>query len=143
MTLPEKNRPKSSKPLRPVISALLMHKGEVLLLKRSNKVGSFQGYWSCISGYLETGENPLNTAFREISEETKLESSSLNLVNSSGPFYSEVPEVIFESHWFLVESNEKKITIDWEHDEYRWMKPEELEGLNLVPWIQNMITTLM
>jgi len=120
-----------------------MHKGEVLLLKRSNKVGSFQGYWSCISGYLETGENPLNTAFREISEETKLESSSLNLVNSSGPFYSEVPEVIFESHWFLVESNEKKITIDWEHDEYRWMKPEELEGLNLVPWIQNMITTLM
>jgi len=143
MTLPEKNRPKSSKPLRPVISALLMHKGEVLLLKRSNKVGSFQGYWSCISGYLETGENPLNTAFREISEETKLESSSLNLVNSSGPFYSEVPEVIFESHWFLVESNEKKITIDWEHDEYRWMKPEELEGLNLVPWIKNMITTLM
>ena len=86
MTLPEKNRPKSSKPLRPVISALLMHKGEVLLLKRSNKVGSFQGYWSCISGYLETGENPLNTAFREISEETKLESSSLNLVNSSGLF---------------------------------------------------------
>ena len=143
MTLPQQNRPKSSKPLRPVISALLMHKGEVLLLKRSNKVGSFQGYWSCISGYLETGENPLNTAFREISEETKLESSSLNLVNSSGPFYSEVPEVIFESHWFLVESNEKKITIDWEHDEYRWMKPEELEGLNLVPWIQNMITTLM
>ena len=60
-----------------------------------------------------------------------------------GAFYSEVPEVIFESHWFLVESNEKKITIDWEHDEYRWMKPEELEGLNLVPWIQNMITTLM
>ena len=73
MNLPPTNPPTSTKKaICPVISCLLKHEQQILILKRSKLVGSFQGYWSCVSGYLEKGEEPLKTAYREVFEETKI-----------------------------------------------------------------------
>ena len=80
-------------------------------------MGSFQGYWSCISGYLEKGEDPLQTAYREVFEETQIKEVPNWKSTYAGPFYPEAEDVIFETHWFLLESNTKEITLDWEHDE--------------------------
>jgi len=57
-----------AKPLKRVVSALLSKDDFLLILERSCQVGSFQGYWSCISGYIEEGEDPLKTALREVGE---------------------------------------------------------------------------
>ena len=143
MALPSTSPPPNTpKRIRPVISCLLKHKDEILILKRSKLVGSFQGYWSCISGYREEDEKPLETALREISEETQKTRASLTLLKSTGPLYSEIPAVIFESHWFLFESEDKDISLDWEHDEFKWIKPAEIGKFKTVPWLENMIKIL-
>ena len=143
MEMPSNTPPTNpAKPLTRVISAILVHQGKFLILKRSMLVGSFQGYWSCISGYREEDEQPLETALREILEETQKTRTSLTLLKSAGPFYSEIPAVIFESHWFLFESEDKDISLDWEHDEFKWIKPAEIGKFKTVPWLENMIKIL-
>jgi 8-oxo-dGTP pyrophosphatase MutT (NUDIX family) len=137
-------KPRSNtKPLRPVVSSLLINNGEILILQRSQAVGSFQGYWSCVSGYLEKGEDPRETACREVWEETRKEPQSIECKETAGPFYSEVTEVIFESYWFLFESEDRKITLDWEHDLYLWMLPRNIKDYKTVPWLQTMVDILV
>ena len=143
MEMPTNTPPaNSAKPLSRVISSFLVHQRKFLILKRSMFVGSFQGYWSCISGYREEDEKPLETALREILEETQKTRDSLTLQKSAGPFYSEIPAVIFESHWFLFESEDKDICLDWEHDEFKWIKPAEIGKFKTVPWLESMIKIL-
>lgn len=69
-----------------------------LILERSCQVGSFQGYWSCIFGYIEEGEDPLKTALREVGEETGIREDSLNLLSREGPNHIETENLIFESY---------------------------------------------
>ena len=143
MEMPTNTPPaNSAKALSRVISSFLVHQRKFLILKRSMFVGSFQGYWSCISGYREEDEKPLETALREISEETQKTRASLTLLKSTGPLYSEIPAVIFESHWFLFESEDKDISLDWEHDEFKWIKPAEIGKFKTVPWLESMIKIL-
>ena len=132
MSLPPISPPPSTnKKIRPVISCLLKHREEVLILKRSKHVGSFQGYWSCISGYLEAGEDLINGipgSFRRNSTSGKYYLETIY----AGPFYPEADDVIFETHWFLLETNTKEITLDWEHDECRWVIPEKFSDYQVV-----------
>ena len=60
------------KPRKRVVSTLLRKDEHFLILQRSSLVGSYQGYWSCISGYMEEEEDPLKTALREVTEETRI-----------------------------------------------------------------------
>ncbi len=144
MSLPPLRPPeKSSKPIRPVVSCLVRNEDQILILRRSDKVGSFRQYWSCVSGYVEKNEKPSKTAVREVSEETCIPPSLLQLLRSAGPFYSEVDELIFESHWFLFESLTRKIDLDWEHDEYDWISPLDLPSYKSVPWLSALASVLL
>jgi predicted aconitase with swiveling domain len=39
--------------LKNVATSVITHKGKVLLLKRSEDVGTYKGKWACVSGYVE------------------------------------------------------------------------------------------
>ena len=143
MSLPPTTPPQNShKRLIPVISCLLKNGADILILKRSKNVGSFQGYWSCISGYLEKGEDPLQTSYREVFEETQVTKDKIASHTYAGPFYPEAEDVIFETHWFLLESKTKEITTDWEHDLCEWIKPQNLIDYKVVPWLPTLIDHL-
>ena len=131
----------ANKPEYPVVSSLLFDGSKILLLKRSQKVGSFQGYWSCISGYIEQDELPLDAAIREIHEETRISSTEISLLQQNDPRFSDTGEVIFKSFWFFfkVRNGLSPILIDWEHDEFIWIEPRELKNFQAVPWIPSMI----
>jgi translation initiation factor 2B subunit (eIF-2B alpha/beta/delta family) len=58
--------------MQPVVTAFLRNRGEVLLVRRSDAVGTYRGKWGGVSGYVET-EDPLADAYREIHEETGIE----------------------------------------------------------------------
>jgi 8-oxo-dGTP pyrophosphatase MutT (NUDIX family) len=57
-----------------IISSLVLVKcnNKVLLCKRSLTQPSLAGYWSAPGGQVESGEDPVYTAFREFREETNL-----------------------------------------------------------------------
>jgi 8-oxo-dGTP pyrophosphatase MutT (NUDIX family) len=46
---------------------------KLLILKRSDKVGTYKGLWGGVAGYVEENEEPYETALKEIKEEVGIE----------------------------------------------------------------------
>lgn len=106
--------------------------GRILLLRRSEKVGSFQGHWAAVSGYLED-PTPREQALREVREETGLSADDLTVVREGAPVYARGGSEIFVVHPFLVRSRRTEVRIDWEHTDYEWVDPAEIGRRPSVP----------
>ena len=104
-TLPSQTPDRPEKSRKRVVSALLRKDDFFLILERSTQVGSYQGYWSCVSGFVERDEDPLETALREVTEETGISKDSLSLLSQDGPNIAETETLVFESYWFLFDSS--------------------------------------
>jgi 8-oxo-dGTP diphosphatase len=121
--------------IQDVVTVFLTHAGRLLLLKRSNLVGTYRGDWAGVSGYLERAD-PLEQAFTEVAEEVGLSRSDVSLVKAGEPL--EVVDAARGRAWrvhpflFSVEQPEK-IRLDWESAEMRWVNPDELLELRTVP----------
>ena len=69
-----------------VVSCVVMdEKGNILILKRSDKVRTYKGCWSGVAGYIEKDEHPIDTAYKELSEEVKLERDDVELILEGDP----------------------------------------------------------
>ena len=71
-------------PVNNVVTSFVRNQDKVLIVKRSKKVGTYQGYWSGISGYIE--HDPLVQAHIEIEEETSLKEKDVTFVRKGIPF---------------------------------------------------------
>ena len=131
-----------------VVTCLLMDENEnILILKRSDKVRTYRGYWGGIAGYVEEGEEPLDTAFKEIREETGLKDDNVELVKTVDPieftdFYEE-EKYEWKVYPFLFRiRKEGKIKIDWEHISYKWIKPSDIDKFQSVPRLREIVFKL-
>ncbi len=116
-----------------VVTAFIQQKNTVLLLKRSNEVGSFSGYWSGISGYLENSD-PLEQVWREIAEETTISREQLKLIKIGEPLDTSTDAGRFIIYPFLLKPIKSiKIKLNWENSSYRWVVPEKIPQLKTVP----------
>lgn len=120
----------------PVVDVFVKYQDRILLLKRSDKVGTYQGKWNCISGYLDEVKSIYQKALEEIKEELDIDRDNV-LSMRLGETYSFTDERIGKTyivHPILVElKNQPAIRLDFEHTEYRWIKPEELKDFDIVP----------
>jgi 8-oxo-dGTP pyrophosphatase MutT (NUDIX family) len=125
---------------RAVVAVFLRHGGQICLLKRSSAVGSAPGRWHCVTGFLEPGIEPLEQALTEIVEETGLEGGSVTLIASPAPLRIERPEQgwVWVIHPFLFDVSSPELQLDWEHDEYRWIDPADLETADCVAWARDV-----
>jgi PncC family amidohydrolase len=129
---------------RHVVTCFLEQGGLILILRRSGKVGTYKRDWAGVSGYLETA--PLEQAYTEIREETGLFNNNIRLVKQGRPL-----EVIDQSisrkwvvHPFLFHVLDPlKIMIDWEHTEFKWIKPGELKTFNTVPGLDRALNSVL
>ncbi len=106
----------------------------MLLLRRSDRVGSYRGRWAGVSGYIES--TPEAQALTEIREETGLGPEDVQLVRrgESLAVEDEGLGVRWVVHPFLFHVAEPdRIRTDWEHTEARWVTPGELPGYPTVP----------
>ena len=125
-----------------VATSILKNSDEILILKRSEKVGSFQGYWSGCSGYVEKNETPEETSLKEIREETGIEEKQLKLLVIGDVHRVEKDTGMWLIHPYLYETDTKTVKLDWENDEYVWIKKEELEKYKFVPELDKIIDKL-
>ena len=132
-----------SRPIKRVATSILLNRDRILILKRSAAVGSFQHYWSGVSGFVESGEEPLETSQREVEEETGISRASLELLTRAPPRLTEKPDQVFEVHSFLYLCTTDQVRLDWENDEFAWVVPESLRDYRTVPWLPEMVSTLM
>jgi 8-oxo-dGTP diphosphatase len=122
-----------------VVTCFLLRRGggedEILLLRRSQQVGTYRGRWAGVSGYIEE-RDPLAQAYTEIEEETGLTRENVQLLRTGEPL--EVVDAEAERRWivhpFLFGVREPaRIRADWEHTETRWIRPKEIFGYETVP----------
>jgi ADP-ribose pyrophosphatase YjhB (NUDIX family) len=129
---------------RSVVACFLRHGGKICLLKRSEAVGSSPGRWHCVTGFLEPGVLPLEQAMTEIAEETGLDAETVRLIGAPEPLRYERPSQgwVWIVYPFLFEASSPSLQLDWEHDEYRWIEPAELESSDCVAWIRDVWVAL-
>ena len=123
-----------------VVTCFLMRGARILLLRRSNKVGTFKGKWAGVSGFIES--LPDKQGLLEIQEETGLDASEVKLLATGLPFEIEDDQngVTWVIHPYLYEvKGDKPISIDWEHFEYKWVEPGELSAFDTVPGLQEAL----
>jgi lipoyl(octanoyl) transferase len=112
---------------RSVSVAITRADGRVLLLERTPSGG---GFWQILTGTMEPGESPLQTAAREVSEETGF-SGELRELNYSHSFAlgdSGLPPLFAHETAFTMQVHgEPKLS--GEHLEYRWCTASEAEQL--------------
>jgi len=123
-------------PERKVVTCFLESNGEILLLRRSEQVGSYQGKWAGVSGYIET--TPDEQALVEIEEETGLSGEDLHLVRKGEPLAVEDAQfgVRWLVHPYLFRIKDRtRIQIDWEHKEVRWISPGDIGNYETVPML--------
>ncbi len=126
---------------------LINDEGKLLILKRSEKVRTYKGLWGGITGYIEENETPYETAIKEIKEEVGIKKEDVSLIKTLDPieftdFYrrEQYDWIIFP---FIFKVNKKgKINIDWEHLEYWWILPSEIEKYDTVPLLKDIVSKL-
>jgi len=131
-------------PEKQVVTCFLESSGDILLLRRSEQVGSYQGRWAGVSGYVET--TPDEQALTEIAEETSLHGDDLKLVKRGKPLHirDEKLGVKWVVHPYLFHIKDRdKIKIDWEHKEVRWIKPEEIDNYPTVPKLKETLARVI
>ena len=139
---------KGSNMPRVVTCLLINEEAELLILKRSDKVKTYRGLWGGVAGYVEPGEKPYETALKEIQEEVGIKKEYVVLINQgdivkfTDVYEEEQYEWAIYPFVFKIRKN-KKIQIDWEHSEYRWITPSEITRYDTVPHLKQMVLNLL
>lgn len=124
--------------IRKVVTCFLRFKGKLLLLQRSSTVGTYQGKWAGVSGYIEDDEDSYRRALTEIWEETRLKQNQVTLVRKGEPLELKDQDkgIIWIVHPFLFDISTDQIQLDWEHINFKWIEPHEITNLPTVPNLQ-------
>ncbi|CZR65902.1 uncharacterized protein PAC_15802 [Phialocephala subalpina] len=111
------------------------------LFKRSEDVSTYRGKWAVCSGSIDkTDLSPAAAAKREIIEETGLSDNDFSLLRRGKPF--SLIDSALQTEWTIhpfawqLSPNAKDITFDWEHTEYKFVKPEDLGTMDHVPQLE-------
>jgi 8-oxo-dGTP pyrophosphatase MutT (NUDIX family) len=122
-----------------IATSVLTFQGKILILKRSDKVGTYRGKWACVSGYIEEAEEAEETAFREITEELGLAKDDVKLLKKGDVIHARDNRMLWAIHPFLFTVNKTEFKIDWEHVDYRWILPHEISSYDTVPKLNETI----
>ena len=118
----------------PVVTVFLRNRGEVLLFRRSDDVGSYPGRWGAVTGHVEN-DDPQASALQEIEEETGLHEHDVTLAQQGSPFTvtDEDRDTRWRVHPFLVDTGTRSIQTNWETAEAEWVSPTTILRRDTVP----------
>jgi translation initiation factor 2B subunit (eIF-2B alpha/beta/delta family) len=121
---------------RAVVTCFLRNDGEVLLLRRSDAVGSYQGRWGGVAGHVSDDDgsdrDPEAAARAEIAEETGLE-HAVTQVRAGDPFPVEDGDYRWRVHPFLFDCASREVETNAETAETAWVHPPEILRRETVP----------
>jgi len=115
-----------------VVTCVLRHDGEVLLLLRSDDAETCPGRWGTVTGYVEHA-NPLATARMEVREETAI--TEFDLARRGEPF--EVRDAGLDRTWeispFLFDAGSREVRTNEETTRAEWTTPTRILHRETVP----------
>ncbi|KAI4125434.1 MAG: hypothetical protein LQ347_005382 [Umbilicaria vellea] len=139
----------------------------VSIFKRSSRVRVYQNLWAACSGSIDPADRtPFAAALREIAEETSLPAAALTLLGAGEAY--EIFDAALRTNWtihpFLFRLNvseraseertegeetgadveaQKRVVLDWEHTEVRFVRVEEVEGFETVAHLGRSLRTAL
>lgn len=115
----------------PVVTCFLRNRAEILLLKRSEAVGTDANLWGGVAGPVE--DDPAETAVSEIRDATGL--TGVEFVRAGDPF--PVEDDTGEPRWIvhpcLFDSESREVTLHDQSSEFDWVQPPEIFHRSTVP----------
>ena len=113
-----------------------MDQPRLLIVQRSQRVGSYNALWAVISGFVETGVTADEQAYTEIREETGLRGEQIRMLKRGVVVEYQDPSIgrYWYIHPFLFEVlAPDAIALDWEATEMCWIVPSEIQAYETVP----------
>jgi len=130
----------------PVLTCFVRFEDKILLLKRSERVRTYQGKWHTVAGYIDEIKPIRQKALEELEEELKIFSKDVSHFTAGEPyeFFDEGAKKSWIVHPVLVELKKKlAVTLDWEHTEFKWISPDEVEGYDTVPKLEESLRRVL
>ncbi|MDD4332494.1 MAG: NUDIX domain-containing protein [Patescibacteria group bacterium] len=129
-----------------VLNCFLKHRDKILLLKRSNEVRAYQGIWNSIGGYFDEFKPYKEKVLEEIFEETGIGADNISEFKIGAP--ASIFDAKINKTWLtvpcLVElKTVPEIELDYEHTEYRWIKPEKIGNFETTPGLERVLELLL
>ncbi|MDE1857333.1 MAG: NUDIX domain-containing protein [Candidatus Micrarchaeota archaeon] len=121
--------------LATIVNVVVMRKGRILLMKRSNRVGTYRGKWHSVAGYLDEPVPVRQKMLEELREEIGIGPRHVESLRLGKPYSFYDREL--GKRWITclgrADIKTDRITPDWESVDYRWVYPGQLKGFDLVP----------
>ena len=120
------------------IALAIPYRDERFLVARRAAGLHLAGHWEFPGGRIEPGENPVDAARRELSEETALIATELDPLVVVVHDYAEAP---LRFHVFLASDPTGDVTMDVQR-EHAWLSLEELKSLDMPEANRQMLCAL-
>jgi ADP-ribose pyrophosphatase YjhB (NUDIX family) len=119
----------------PVVVIFVKYRDKFLLVKRSEKMLTYQGLWSCLAGFVDDDKSIEDKVKFEINEEIGLPVSDIKSIKKGDTYLFVDNDLDREwiRHLYLVEIGSANIKLSWEHSEMVWVTPDEAKNYKTTP----------
>lgn len=128
-----------------VVDCFIINKNKASIFKRTDKVGAYKNHWGTIAGYIQDENQPLEQAYIELREEGDLDKSNLKLISKIGPRVDIDKKIkkIWIIYAFLFEVRNRKVKLDWEHSQFKWIDPKSFKNYKHVQGMPDILDKLL
>lgn len=128
----------------PVINCVVRHNNTILIVQRNSKMRLYPNFWNGISGFLDDGRSIEEKVKDELREELGIGASDIISIHRGLVFDQE--EEKYNKTWIvhpiLVDVKTNKIKLDWEAQNYKWIKIEDAKTFDLLPGFDKVLASL-
>src|SRR5439155_22841806 len=104
-------------------------------------LGSFQRRWSASSGRSEDLEEPKRRALVRVREVAGLR--GIVFRSAADPVLARDGATMYLVHPLLFDAPSRRVHLDWENVEHRWIRPEELHRFATVPRLMDVVAGVL
>lgn len=127
----------------PVINCVVQNGNKFLIVKRNSAMRLYPGYWNGIAGFLDDRKSFEEKVKEELREEAGIKARDILSIKLGEIFDLDDPK--YRKTWIvhpvLVKVKTKRITLDWEAEDYRWILPREIKRFNTTPNFKKVLKT--
>lgn len=128
----------------PVINCVVRYRSRILLVKRSEKLHFYPGYWNGVSGFLDDQRSLEEKVRDELWEELGIPRRHVRKITLGKIFHQEAPKYgkTWIVHPVLVDVTINRIKLDWEAERFRWVTPRETKRMKLLPGFNRVLASI-
>ena len=118
----------------PVVNCVVKYKDKILIVQRSENLNFYPNFWNGISGFLDDRKTLKQKIESEIKEELGIAKKDIISIKLGNIFHQE--EKKYKKTWIvhpiLVEVETDKIKLDWEAQNFKWVKFSDAKNFKLL-----------